>query len=295
MHRTSETVNFMKNTWFLWIIAFIITAASALYQYMTGPSYPVRGSVVLNGRNIPFKLNRSHAGSTDFPVSIETNDESIRGAIEWKRSNSDDPWTRIEMTFQNGILSAQLPNQPQAGKLEYRATVMSGAETRSIPAEGSIVVRFRGDVPWYVLIPHIIAMFGGMLLSTRAGLEALKRPASLRMLILLTIVFLFAGGFILGPLVQHYAFGAYWTGWPLGHDLTDNKTAVALIAWLAAYIMLSRSKHPGRWALVAAIITLLVYLIPHSLLGSEIDYRKAEQKSVSLVRPIKIRNESRFV
>ena len=282
----------MKKTWFLWIFAFIITAASALYQYITGPSYPARGSVVLNGKNIAFKLNRSHAGLTDFPVSIATNDESIRGAIEWKRYNSDDPWTRIEMMFQNGTISAQLPNQPQAGKLEYRVTVMSGAEMRTIPGEGSIVVRFRGDVPWYVLVPHIIAMFGGMLLSMRTGLEALKRPANLRVLSLLTIVFLFAGGFILGPLVQHYAFGAYWTGWPLGHDLTDNKTAVALIAWLAAYFMLNSSKNPGRWALMAAVITLLVYLIPHSVFGSEINYRKAEQKGVSLAIPRSLNYES---
>jgi hypothetical protein len=218
-------------------------------------------------------------------VTLTTNDETIRSVLEWKRYKSDDPWTRAEMTFQNGVLSAQLPNQPQAGKLEYRLIVTSGSESHMLPEEGSVVVRFRGDVPWYILIPHIIAMFGGMLLSTRAGLEALKKPGDFRVLMLLTMAFLFIGGFILGPIVQHYAFGAYWTGWPLGHDLTDNKTAVALIAWLAAYFMLNRSTRPGRWALMAAIITLLVYLIPHSILGSEIDYKKTDQKNTSSITP----------
>ena len=34
------------------------------------------------------------------------------------------------------------------------------------------------------------------------------------------------GGMILGPIVQKYAFGAYWTGIPFGHDLTDAKNLV---------------------------------------------------------------------
>jgi hypothetical protein len=79
---------------------------------------------------------------------------------------------------------------------------------------------------------------------------------------------------ILGPVVQKYAFDAYWTGWPFGTDLTDNKIAVAILSWIAAAVALKKSTNPKRWILAASLITLVVFLIPHSLLGSELDYSK---------------------
>jgi hypothetical protein len=72
--------------------------------------------------------------------------------------------------------------------------------------------------------------------------------------------------------VQKYAFGAYWTGWPVGTDLTDNKTAVAFLLWVLAVYKLWKDREKRGWALVAAIVLLLIYLIPHSMMGSEIDH-----------------------
>jgi len=46
---------------------------------------------------------------------------------------------------------------------------------------------------------------------------------------------------------------------------------------------LKRFKRPKRWAIAAAIITLIVYLIPHSVLGSEIDYSKTDSQNVSVL------------
>ena len=82
----------------------------------------------------------------------------------------------------------------------------------------------------------------------------------------------FFGGMILGPIVQKYAFDAYWTGWPFGHDLTDNKTLIAFIAWIIAYLRLRKNRNNRGWAIAASVILLLVYLIPHSMFGSQLDY-----------------------
>jgi hypothetical protein len=78
--------------------------------------------------------------------------------------------------------------------------------------------------------------------------------------------------------VQKYAFGAYWTGWPNGGDLTDNKTLVMWGVWvLLGLAFLVRShwqrSDAGRLAtLMAALVMLTVDLIPHSLRGSQLDY-----------------------
>ena len=141
-----------------------------------------------------------------------------------------------------------------------------------------VIIRFRGDVPGPLLVVHIIAMFGGMLLSTRTGLAAWAGEKPLIPLILWTVGFLATGGLILGPMVQKYAFDAYWTGWPFGSDLTDNKTAAAVLFWLIAWFALGRTRSPRAWVIAAAVGTLAVFMIPHSVLGSELDYTKVPPK-----------------
>jgi hypothetical protein len=84
---------------------------------------------------------------------------------------------------------------------------------------------------------------------------------------------------ILGPLVQKYAFGALWTGFPFGYDLTDNKTLIAFLGWIAAWIAGRKGKPARGWVLGASILLLVVYLIPHSLFGSELDYSKINTPS----------------
>jgi hypothetical protein len=76
---------------------------------------------------------------------------------------------------------------------------------------------------------------------------------------------------ILGPLVQNYAFGELWTGIPFGWDLTDNKTLIAFLFWILAVFMNRKQEKPFYTAL-AALILLLIYSIPHSMFGSELDY-----------------------
>lgn len=268
----------MKHTTTLWIIAFVITFASAYYQRTTGPTYPLAGKTQLSGKDIRYRLLRSNGGSTNAPVEIQVVDSTIQGVMEWKRFKTDDPWTRIQMKFANNRLMAELPNQPPAGKLQYRIFLMQGESTALIPAVGPVVIRFKGDVPLFILIVHVIAMFGSMLLATRAGLEYFNPNSNLQKLTYWTIGFFFVGGMILGPIVQKYAFDAYWTGWPFGGDMTDNKTAVALLAWLAVAVALKKSKNPKAWALGAAVVMIVVYLIPHSVLGSELDYKAIDQQ-----------------
>ena len=174
----------------------------------------------------------------------------------------------------DGVIAAELPHQPPAGKLEYRILLERGESRLTLPDEGAVVIRFKGDVPASVLIPHIIAMFAAMLLSTRAGLECFSRQPDFKRLVYLTVGLMTLGGMILGPIVQKYAFGEYWTGIPFGTDLTDNKTLIAFVAWLVALVALHKSKHPGRWIAGAAVVTFAIFLIPHSLFGSELDYGK---------------------
>ena len=258
----------------LWILAVIITLAAAYYQRMTGPTYAYRGKADVGGAEIKFKLPRSAENVKDCEVSIKVPAADVVGTVAYKRYKTEDPWTNIPMEMKDGELVAALPKQPMAGKLAYTVMLVRGEKEVSLTGADPIIIRFKGVVPMAVLIPHVLIMFLAMLFSTRAGLAALDRKSKPRKFALWAAALLFIGGFILGPLVQHFGFGPYWTGFPLGFDLTDNKTLIAMIGWSIALIAGKKGKPARGWVLAAAILLLIVYSIPHSLLGSELDYSK---------------------
>jgi hypothetical protein len=128
-------------------------------------------------------------------------------------------------------------------------------------------------------------MFFAMVLSLRTGLEVLVKGKNTYLFTSATMLLFLVGGLILGPVVQKYAFDAYWTGWPWGYDLTDNKTIVAFIFWTIAWFVLRKNRENRVWPAVATIVMLAVYLIPHSALGSEIDYTKLENQPKTETTP----------
>ena len=183
-----------------------------------------------------------------------------------------------------------MPKQPAAGKMMYRITLQSGQQQIRLGAKNDqpVVMRFKGPVPLYILIPHVLCMFLGLLFSTRTAIEALIKGSRTYKYALFALFFLIPGGMILGPFVQKFAFGHLWTGWPIadgGHfnifkfgDLTDNKTLTMILVWVIAVFRLKKDPKNIFWPIAAAVIVLIVYLIPHSMLGSEIDYTKMPVK-----------------
>ncbi len=271
----------MNKNVLLWILAIVITIAAAVYQRMTGPTYPKKISTEISGKKIDFKLPRTHGGNDAQEVVLPTNSADIRAFLVWKRYKTKDEWTYVPMKFdfdKNGFV-AYLPGQPPAGKLEYFIVVeeINGVK-KTVPEHETVVIRFKGKVPMWVLIPHIIAMFLAMLFSTRTGLEIFNKDGGekYKKYSYWTIGLLLVGGFIFGPIMQKYAFGEFWTGVPFGYDLTDNKTLIAMLAWIVAVYMYKKSAKPLKWAAAASLVTFAMYMIPHSVLGSELDYNKLD-------------------
>jgi hypothetical protein len=258
----------MKTT-FYWILALIITLASAYYQRISGPTYPDKGK----HNNISYKFDRSHSVSSDQIVEINSGYDSY---LHWKRFKTSDEFRKVKMEKSGDRSIAYLPAQPPAGKLEYFVTTENNGKIMRLPPEENVVTRFKGDVPGFILIPHIILIFLAMLFSVRTGIEAVRNNGNFKKLTYATLIILALGGMIFGPITQLYAFGALWTGIPFGYDLTDNKTLFAFIGWLIASYAVLKNKKPKFWVIAAAILMFIIFLIPHSMLGSELDYSKMD-------------------
>jgi hypothetical protein len=255
-----------------WILSIIIMAIVAIYQYTTGPTYPVRGKVELSSKVIKYSLNRSHAGEGGEIVKIAVPDTGITGKLSYKRFKSNDEWLTVPMIRSGDTISAELPHQSMAGKIIYSVTLESISGQKSQLTNEPVIIRFRGDVPAIVVIIHIFLMFISFTFSVRTGFEALLKGDNVKIMTLLTFILLLIGGMVSGPVMQKFAFDAYWTGWPFGHDLTDNKTVVGVLVWLIALWRIWKNPASKKWALIASIVIIAAYLIPHSILGSEIDY-----------------------
>ena len=215
----------------LWAIAIVFTLSLVVYQRATGPTYPIKGEVEIDGEMISYKFLRSHDTDIDAPVVIEVKNKEISGVLTYKRYKSYDELTSVNLKQKNGKLSSSIPSQPPAGKVEYSVSLFKNGVEYSLNEE-PVVIRFKGAVPLAVLTPHIFFMFFSLLFGARAGLEAIFRRKDTLFFTGVALFTIILGGLILGPIVQKYAFDAYWTGWPWGHDLTDNKTAVIFSPWL---------------------------------------------------------------
>ncbi len=266
----------MNKTWIKWTLAVLITLFAAAYQRATGPTHPMRGKVMLDNHEvIKYALPRSHGGAGGQKITLTVPDTSVHAVLHFKRFKVQEDWQLIPMQRQGNTLTAVLPHQPPAGKLEYFITLKKAKTEITVPQKKTVVIRYKGFVPPYVLAPHILLMFLSMLFANYAGIEAALKGTKIKTYTIVTVMVLFLGGMIMGPVVQKLAFGSYWTGVPFGFDLTDNKTLIAFVFWLIALwrVLVSGSEKARWWVILAAVVMLVVFLIPHSMMGSELNYQ----------------------
>lgn len=270
-----------------WLVAIIGTLAVLVFQDRTGPTFPIEGTLETPAGPVGYLLPRSETIGTDLVVLLRAPLPShITGHVRYRRYTSDDEWATVEMvpgTFGYNIrgrryrtsgLGATLPSLTErAGKYEYFADVGVGsAEAISLTGDNPVLARYKGAVPTWVLVVHIGFIFVSLLLALRAGIAALFNQP-LKVWVVATTHTLLTGGMVMGPLVQWYAFGVWWAGLPFGWDWTDNKVLLEVLVWVAA-LYANRGQNRCRWiVLVAVLVAIAVYLIPHSLFGSEFNYQ----------------------
>ena len=263
------------------LVAFIAMYSMARYQRRTGPTWPVPVEEVLAGSEVSGELIRTQPGDEDARVAVTVTSADTQGEVVWRRYPTQEEWNRLAMVREESDgtseLAAYLPNQPPAAKLEYSVRLWQDSGELTVPNGSTAVIRFRGEVPAWVLIPHVIVMFLTLWIVFRAAIGAVLGEMAVRRFIPSILGFLIFGGFFLGPLVQKYAFDDWWTGWPFGTDWTDNKTLAALIAWLLAWWLCRKWPQFQRGAVIfATVVMIVVYLIPHSMGGSEMDWESME-------------------
>ena len=178
-----EKKSFNKINIFLWVLAVIITVASIYYQRITGPTYAKSGNIIYSGKQINYKLERSGLTTESTQVKILTEDPNIKGTLIWKGYNSKEDEQGITMKFENGFLIGELPKKDMAAtKLQYYIKLSSEKTNNQnvesfgyIPDKNGVVIRFRDNVPFYILILHIVFIFAFELLTLKTAMEFFRK------------------------------------------------------------------------------------------------------------------------
>jgi len=254
-----------------WFLSIVITLVLSVYQRMTGPTHPKSVTLELNGESYQIKLPRSGVQHDEI-VTLKGVPSTVKAQMHYRCYPTANDYTTVDFYLKDGAWQAALPVQPVAGKLQYYITVGG----KDYLADEPVVIRFRNDVPASILIPHILLMFAAMLFAVYTFLLVITRKPYSRWL-KITVGTLFIGGFILGPLVQHAAFGPWWAGFPYGTDLTDNKTLISFLFFVAALATLKWKYN--KWLVgLAVLVMIAIFSIPHSAYGSEYDYTTQQLK-----------------
>jgi len=266
-----------RTIWF-WMAAIAITLAAIFFQRKTGPTYPKKVDFVVDTVDVTVKLPRSHEVDKPLQISIPALPWEYTAKLYHRPYPLDTTWTE-EPPFwpEEGKFVSYLPEVSQkAAKLEYFIQVenFSSGEVANFP-DTPIVIRYKGSVPAWALIPHIILIFMALIFSSLSGVMAAFKHEMHKLWGVITLLFILVGGLVFGPIVQKFAFDHYWTGFPFGQDLTDNKTLIMFVVWLIAVLINRKGKVPIANTM-AAIFTLALYCIPHSLRGSEFNYESGE-------------------
>ena len=202
-----------------------------------------------------------------------------------------DQYTNIPMTLLDSATGtyAVSVTAGERGKREYYVfDVVDSTDAtvaRLTTEQGDpLLVKYIGEVPAGILIPHIVFMFVTVFCVVLGAVHALRvirtgrHVHGMSFWITLGMLATLIGGYPFGFGMNWYAFGVVWEGVPFGTDATDNKTQLLFVYFVFVTLAslgsltkgrLGRDIYPPRalgwFGLGAFVLMLAIYLIPHSI------------------------------
>lgn len=226
------------------------------------------------------------AGSPVLSLTLR-GDRELEPAVLYRVGREEALHTVPMAMEEMGVWYSVLPEYKKGTKIYYAIELRdgSGIVARMPEESGSFLfIKYKGKVSSIVLILHIIFMFAsfyfmiqsfwsaiGILVGRDWKMEAVGHARWV-------LISSFIGGWPLGFILNYQAFGVVWEGFPFGYDITDNKTQIMFIFWLASLLLvrgsfLGRGEERDRLGargfavalMVSFVVSLLLFIVPHSL------------------------------
>jgi hypothetical protein len=259
------------------------TAVRSVYEMVE------RGGVRIEHRTVPKQVG------DEIPV-ISAKAEGASEVTLVYKIGSDGEYQSVPMIPKPGeesVFTASIPVYPKGIKAWYFLEAVGQGEEGEIgvtlPDESSgqvqpVRLKFEGEVPPYIVIPHVLCIFGAIFFAVLAlfsAIEVKQGKRALRQSVkfpVMTFALLFLGFVPFGIAMNYFAFGVLWEAFPFGGDVTDNKSQIMLLFWLTTLLtvkgtLFGKGEHRnlvshGKYStlvIVSFVATMLILAIPHSL------------------------------
>ena len=228
-------------------------------------------------------------GKADTPhlviVKVETAaTDSMEVSLYYLRNNL---FNKLSMKNLPGTdyYGVEVPGDLLGQRSYYYLEAVSGSGGRVVLPETSddsfdreydyFKIRYEGKASFILLLLHIVLMIAAFFflihalyyamnfLLTGERIEAMVRSVNLG------LITFFITGFPIGCIIEKQVLGNYWEGIPFGWDITDSKTLIILVLWMIFIILKRKDKISDRayasWVLINTIITIGLFLLPHSI------------------------------
>ena len=226
---------------------------------------------------------------TDAPVSatIEVSDDITAVKLFLYYTAGDSPQEVIQLEFlESGDYFGAIPSQKRGTDVEYYLEARAGRDLAvRVPKDvekPGFTFTYKGTANQAVFVAHIVLVFVALLLFLLCGFLAFRALTHRRVVVdiprlgfLGTVIF-FVSAFPLGMIVTFQRYGTPWMGFPVGNNLTSNKSLVILLYWVAASLLYRGSifkRDPARDLLgrkplpyiylFGVLLVVVLYLIPH--------------------------------
>jgi hypothetical protein len=251
----------VKQSIILWTAALIITFLSGYMHSLDSPEYPISSSFDIGLKKVvSFKIDRVYRGENDYKLMIFTDLPGFKGEILWRKENSNSKWESVPMKYISETqMAGYIPHQPPGTNVEYRAKLTNDS-TYYIPEPHNGILTFLGKPPDQIMFFYTFTLLLGLFLSVRTGLDYFREKDKIKMLSLFTFLTWVANAAIFNPVKIYYenvtkvGIDAIAMGklFPLAPD-------IMLIFWIISTALIFYLKKNKLWALISAIITLVIF------------------------------------
>ena len=258
----------MKHSLILWISALLLTFLTGYIQSGTSEYYPLTGTIGIDEKKGSYRFEKIYDDKGDYTFIIRTDNPEIQAVVKWKKvypskrsveRENEQEWKIIEMKKDKEALIAHIPKQNAGEKILYYAEIKKG-ELKYIIPDKPVTLLFQGYVPSMISFLSNFALFGGLLLSFRTGLEFFNENHKIKKLTLFTMGFFFVYTIAVTPLRKSYELNAINNKVVPITSLFDLQSILLFLIWITAMIVVFKVKNPKLPAMVFAIITGLVFL-----------------------------------
>jgi hypothetical protein len=262
----------MKKNIILWVGTLIITFLAGYMHNVTGPDYPVSGTIGIEGKQVTFKFDKIFRGNDSYNVFIRSDVKDIKAVLLWRDIPATDitllplkslvksKWNREPMSDSGSLIIGKIPKHNPGTKVSYRIELTYSGKEYFLPEDKPATVIFLGKVNPSVMNIFYFVLFGGLILAVRTGLETFNDKPRIGMYTIFTLIFFFLYTICVIPLKRTYELNALNHFVPTVTSLLSYQSVSLLVLWIIGLVLIFNFRKNKIIPLIISSLTLIIYI-----------------------------------